>query len=213
MHEEKLISYQSQSSYSKLNNLTDKTDTIWMVFHGMGYLSKYFIRYFRDLDPEKNFIIAPQAPSKYYQDSSFKHVGACWLTRVDTQNEMENIINYINAIWDAEVADQLKGKRLIVLGYSQGVSIASRWVSRMKIACDKLVLHSGGIPKELRAQDFEFLPEDTEVLYLYGDQDEYINEARKTEEQLKASQLFGHRTQVKVFPGKHEVYKPILKEL
>lgn len=213
MHEEKLISYQSQSSYSRLNNLTDKTDTIWMVFHGMGYLSKYFIRYFRDLDAEKNFIIAPQAPSKYYQDSSFKHVGACWLTRVDTQDEMENIINYINAIWDAEIADQLKGKRLIVLGYSQGVSIAARWTSRMKVACDKLVLHSGGIPKELTAQDFEFLPEDTEVLYLYGDQDEYIKEARKTEEQLKANQLFGYRTKVKVFPGKHEVYKPILEKL
>lgn len=213
MHEEKKISYQSQSSYSTLNSLTDKTETIWIVFHGLGYLSKYFIRYFRDLDTEKNFIIAPQAPSKYYQDSSFKHVGACWLTRVDTQDEMENIIHYINAVWESEVANQLGDKRLIVLGYSQGVSIASRWLSRMKIACNKLVLHSGGIPKELTVQDFEFLPENTEVLYLYGDQDPYIKEARKTEEQLKANQLFGHRTQVKVFSGKHEVYKPILKEL
>src|SRR5690554_7690096 len=82
---EKIASYQAKSTYHTLNKLTDKTQNIWIVFHGMGYLSRYFIRYFRTLDAKTNYIIAPQAPSKYYQDSTFKHVGASWLDRKSTR--------------------------------------------------------------------------------------------------------------------------------
>ena len=64
----------------------------------MGYLSTYFINYFKQLDPETNYIVAPQAPSKYYQGSDFKHVGASWLTRVDTVAETENVLAYVDAV-------------------------------------------------------------------------------------------------------------------
>ncbi|HLV93248.1 MAG TPA: hypothetical protein VKX34_09010 [Aequorivita sp.] len=208
MSKEKDVTYTSKNTYSTLNILTKNTKNVWIVFHGLGYLSKYFINYFSELNPEENYIIAPQAPSKYYQDRKFKHVGASWLTRENTVLETQNVLNYVDAVFEKEVSDT--PKNLIVLGYSQGVSIAARWVAQRKIQCDKLILHSGGIPKELKPEDFEFLNPLTEVIYLYGNKDQYITEALKTDEQLKGSQLFKDRLKTEVFDGIHEVNKKFI---
>lgn len=211
MSTQKEATYTATNTYHTLNEKTQKTKNIWMVFHGMGYLSKYFINYFSELDTEKNYIIAPQAPSKYYQDKGFKHVGASWLTRENTQTETQNILNFVDAVYEKEVAD--KGTNLIVMGYSQGVSIAARWVARRKIQCKKLILHSGGIPNELTPDDFKFLSPDAEVIYLYGNKDQYITEARKTEEKLKGEKLFEDRLSIEVFEGIHEVNRAFLAKI
>ncbi len=208
---EKEASYTTTNTYSTLNALTEKTKNVWLVFHGMGYLSKYFINYFSGLNAEENYIIAPQAPSKYYQGKSFKHVGASWLTRENTAMETQNILNYVDAVFENELSS-VKSK-LIILGYSQGVSIATRWVASRKIQCDKLILHSGGIPNELQTQDFEFLKPTAQVIYLYGDKDQYITEARETEEKLKGSKLFQNRLKIEVFEGIHEVNREFLLKL
>src|SRR5690554_4694175 len=208
---EKQVSYTTSNSYCTLNSFTNKTKNVWIAFHGLGYLSKYFIDYFSELDPEENYIIALQAPSKYYQDRKFKHVGASWLTRENTAIETENVLNYVDAVFKEEISGELPN--LIVMGYSQGVSIAARWVAKRKIQCDTLLLHSGGIPNELEPKDFEFLNPTAKVIYLYGNKDEYITEARKTEEQLKGSELFKNRLSIKVFDGIHEVNRDYLLEI
>ncbi|KXO01019.1 esterase [Aequorivita aquimaris] len=205
---QKEVTYTTTNTYHTLNELTEKTKNVWMVFHGMGYLSKYFINYFSELNAEENFIIAPQAPSKYYQGNDFKHVGASWLTRENTQLETQNILKYIDAIYVKELAETTAN--LIVMGYSQGVSIATRWVASRKVQCDKLILHSGGIPNELQPNDFEFLKKDAEVIYLYGNKDQYITEARETEEKLKGTKLFQDRLNIEVFDGIHEVNRELL---
>ena len=205
---QKEVTYTTTNTYHTLNELTEKTKNVWMVFHGMGYLSKYFINYFSELNAEENFIIAPQAPSKYYQGNDFKHVGASWLTRENTQLETQNILKYIDAIYEKELAETTAN--LIVMGYSQGVSIATRWVASRKVQCDKLILHSGGIPNELQPNDYEFLKTDAEVIYLYGNKDQYITEARETEEKLKGTKLFQDRLNIEVFDGIHEVNRELL---
>ena len=205
---EKEVSYTATNTYNLLNNYTEKTKNIWIVFHGMGYLSKYFLKYFEKLDPEENYIIAPQAPSKYYQDRNFKHVGASWLTRENTLSETENNLQYLDAIFKKELNKE--AGNLIVMGYSQGVSIALRWVASRKVPCNKLVLHSGGIPKELKKSDFKFLPYSSSVIFLYGNNDPYINEERKKEESLKAMDLFEDRLKIEVFDGNHEVNETLL---
>ena len=166
--EEKEISYKTTNSYSTLNTLTPKTKTVWFVCHGMGYLSRYFLKYFKSLDTNENYIIAPQAPSKYYIQPKM-HVGANWLTRDNTEAGTENIMNYFDAVFEAEhIPEHLN---LIVFGYSQGVSVAMRYVAKRQLKCHQLVLHSGGIPKELAVGDFKHLSSDTKVTLIYGTQD------------------------------------------
>jgi len=208
---EKQVSYTHTNTYSTLNSFTSKTKNVWLVFHGMGYLSRYFIKHFAQLDANENFIVAPQAPSKYYQGTSFKHVGSSWLTRENTLLETENVLTYIDKIFEVERISE--APKLIVLGYSQGVSIATRWLSSRKVNCGHLVLHSGGIPEELTQESFGFLSKNTPVTYLYGLNDPYINQARITQERLKGDQLFGKRLEIDVFEGKHEVNKEFLLTL
>ncbi len=197
--QEKEISYQTTNSYSTLNRLTNDTKNVWLVFHGLGYLSQYFVNYFKTLAPQENYIIAAQAPSKYYQDKSFKHVGACWLTKKSSCFEIENICNYIDAILEYESIN----KNIILFGYSQGVSIALRYLAKRQLSCKKVIIQSGGIPKELKAKDFNFL--DTTVALVYGTKDEYLNDERMAYERSRASVLFGNHLEIIPFEGKHVV--------
>ena len=138
-------------------------------------------------------------------------MGASWLTKENTMEETKNVLAYVDSVFEREITTT--PKKLIVLGYSQGVSIASRWVASRKINCDHLLLHSGGIPTELVSEDFLFLKKQTKVTYLYGNKDQYINEARKTEETLKGNYLFGKHLNIEVFEGVHEVNTDYIKEL
>ena len=203
---EKQVSYKSINTYQTLNSYKHTTKNVWLVFHGLGFLSRYFLRHFEILNPTENYIICPQAPSKFYLGEDFKHVGACWLTKEDTLLETSNVLRYIDEVFAQENIDL--NTNLIVLGYSQGVSIATRWLASRKISCKKLILHSGGIPKELTPKDFTHLDSTTQTTYLYGDKDPYITQARKTEETLKASALFGPKLSTVVFDGIHEVHGP-----
>lgn len=211
MLSEKKVTYTTSNTYTTVNSYSAKTKNVWLVFHGLGYLSRYFAKYFAALKAEENFIIIPQAPSKHYLGTAFKHVGASWLTKENTVAETANVLAYVDAVVAAEMPKN--PVNFIILGYSQGVSIATRWMASRKVACKHLVLHSGGIPVELVPSDFDYLSEATQVTYLYGTKDQYITEARKTEEQLKGNKLFGNRLQLLQFEGIHEVHMPFLKNL
>ncbi len=213
MYSEKQVTYTTTNTYATLNTMESTTKNVWLAFHGMGYLSKYFIRYFDQLDPKENFIIAPQAPSKYYQGKNFKHVGASWLTKERTQDETKNVLAYIDEVVATERTPMPVNVRFIVMGYSQGVSIATRWLATRKVQCDILMLHSGGIPVELSSNDFTYLKEDCHVLYLYGTRDQYITEARTTEEESKGNKLFGERLRIETFDGIHEIHQPSLLKI
>ena len=211
---ENTVTYTSQNTYSTLNSLGIRTRNIWLVCHGLGYLSKFFINYFKELDTEENFIIAPQAPSKYYQDKAFKYVGASWLTKENTALETENVLNYMDAVYNKEVKPHLDSNvQLILFGYSQGVSIISRWAAKRKINCDKLIFHSGSIPNELKKEDFDYLNPTCDVYYIYGTRDKYINEDRIATESKKGSDLFGSSIKFLPFDGIHEVNTSLLKDL
>ncbi|MBL4746575.1 MAG: esterase [Flavobacteriaceae bacterium] len=205
---EKEIDYSIRKPYSTLNKRTEKTKNVWFVCHGMGHLSRYFLRYFKDLNPEENYIVAAQAPSLYYLGENFKHVGATWLTKENTCKETENVMRYFDAIFEMENLDC--DLNLIVLGFSQGVSVATRYVAKRQLNCEQLILHSGGIPKELISEDFAF--SDAKVSLIYGTKDSYLNAERIAEETKKAKHLFLNVTIVP-FDGGHEVNAEIIKSM
>src|SRR5690606_9097608 len=174
---QKQVSYNVTNTYATLNDLTANTRNVWIVLHGLGYLSRYFLKYFDGLPQDENYIIAPQAPSKYYLDKNYKYVGASWLTKENTVLETENVLTYLDGVYRAEkIPSQC---RLIIFGFSQGVSIAARWVAKRQLKCDHLVLYAGEVPHELTRDDFKFLGNDqTKVTVIVGNKDEYLTEER-----------------------------------
>lgn len=207
--EEKEVSYTIINSYSTLNTLSKTTKNVWFVCHGMGYLSRYFLKYFKGLNTDENYIIAPQASSKYYLKSEFKHVGASWLTKENTITETENVMRNFDAILESEnIPDTVN---FIVFGYSQGVSVALRYLSKRKLQCAQLVLHSGGIPEELNDNDFHFLK--AKVSLICGTNDEYLTEERLKYQTKRANSLFKHKLKIMLFEGKHEVNVKLINSL
>ena len=209
--EEKEVSYNTVNTYSTLNQLTNQTKNVWIVLHGIGYLSRFFLKYFDELPQEENYIIAPQAPSKYYLNGQYQYVGASWLTKENTTLNIQNVINYLDAVLAAENIP--KHCRLIIFGFSQGVSIATRWVALSKISCDRLLLYAGGIPQELSAAQFSFLLNKTKVTVIIGAKDAYLTQERMESEKKKINTLFKGMVELYTFEGGHEVKKEIINKL
>lgn len=208
MHSEKEVSYTITNSYSTLNELTSKTKNVWFVCHGLGFLSRYFIQYFNELNPEENYIIAPQAQSKHYLKNQYKHVGSSWLTKEKTQQEIPNVLNYLDSVYKAEqIPNHLN---VIILGFSQGVSVATRWVAQRNIKCDTLVLYAGKIPREFSKDDFKHI---SSIKLIVGDKDEYVTHEVLENEKEYSDVLFGKRIKYITFDGTHEMKRELINGL
>lgn len=205
----KNVSYQHTNSYEVLNPVVTTTETIWVCFHGLGYLATYFKRYFKQIDASKNAVIILQAPSKFYQGSNFKHVGASWLTRVDTSQEMKNNINYIDAVFESEGIND--DKRILLMGYSQGVSIAMRYLLHYNKSVKALIMHSGSIPKELSKLDGNRLRAlSTRNIHISGQRDEYVTPELIVRENDVIKMLFGTECEIHRPDITHEVDTDLL---
>lgn len=210
MINEKAVSYQTTNTYSTLNAFTSKTKNVWVVFHGIGYLSRYFLKYFRHLNKEENYFIAPQAPSKYYLNGKYEHVGASWATRENTETDVQNALTYLDEIYKEENLEN--APNLILFGYSQGVSVVSRWVARRKIQCHTLIFHSGRIPSEITAEDLSFLKK-THIKFVYGNHDPFILPEYLITEKERLHQLFPENFEILIFEGGHEIDKELILTL
>ena len=206
---EKEVSYTINNSYSTLNTLTSVTKKVWIVCHGLGFLSRYFIQYFNELNPEENYIIAPQAQSKHYLKNQFKHVGASWLTKENTLKEIPNVLNYLDSVYEQEQLRNLD-VNVIVLGFSQGVSIATRWVAQQQIKCQSLFLYAGKIPREFSADDFNSVEN---IKLIVGDSDAYVTPDILESEKKYAETLFKNRVSHITFNGGHELKRDIINLL
>lgn len=207
----KNVTYKTTNTYETLNEINSNTKRVWLVFHGIGFLSRFFLKYFNELPKEENYILAPQAPSKYYLKNEYKHVGASWLTKENTAIETENLFNYLDAVLENENIPT--DCEIIFFGFSQGVSIALRYLAYSKLQCSKLIIYAGGIPKELNKTDFSYFENKTEIVSIIGEHDEYLTPKRLEEENRKLNSLFGDNIRHINFKGAHEVKKEIINQL
>ena len=205
---EKQITYTASNTYETLNSLTQKTKNVWLVFHGIGYLSRFFIKSFSSLNKEENYIICPQAPAKYYKDPNYKQVGASWLTKENTKIDTENVLNYIDSIIKNE---NIEDQNLIVLGYSQGVSIAARWIAKRKKICKHLLLMSGQFPAELKKEDFNHLKA-LNVIHTVGEKDPLFDPKNVRAQENYILDFFSN-SKIVNHDGGHEISAKIIKKL
>lgn len=205
---EKEVSFKTNKTYSTLNTI-DKNQNIWFACHGIGQLSHYFLNNFLNIPKEKNYIIAPQAPSKYYHSTQTKRVGACWLTKENTQLEQRNIFRYFDEILNQEKPVTPN----IFMGFSQGVSVMLRYLVYKKLNVNDIVIMSGKIPEELKESDFNFLSKKTKVWLSYGLSDPLLNNKLLDVEINKSRQLFGKRLNIIAFDGKHEIDQELILNL
>jgi predicted esterase len=209
---EKSVQSIFEKSYETAGLLNTQTRDIWWAFHGYGQLSQYFIKHFAPLAAAGHYIIAPQAPSKFYLHGQYERVGASWLTKVQVETEIRNNFTYLDAIWESEFGKEglPAGASLHVLGFSQGVSMALRWAKHRAFPVHTLVLWAGMVPRELQPEDLAHLTH-TRVLIIGGEKDVFFQE-HKTQEMPRVLALLPQSTFLE-FPGGHQMDSQFLVSL
>lgn len=197
-----IVDYQAAAPFEMLGKLTQRTTDIWLVFHGFGQLAARFIRKFQFLDDGKQVIIAPQGPDRFYFDQ-FRKIGASWTTRDHRDLHLANQQRYLDAVWEQVTSGiDLSKTRIHTLGFSQGVSVQTRWISSRQIEASTMIYWAGGYPEDLNADDWEYFSSQPTVLSIVGDEDEYLTDERMTLERRKV--LACHpQAEFRIFSGKH----------
>jgi predicted esterase len=128
---------------------------LWFVCHGYGQLAGRFIRHFESIGSRDRLIVAPEALSRFYVEVAGKshadtHVGASWMTREDRLSDIEDNVEYLDAL-HAHITAQLEGAfpTFTVLGFSQGVATVARWLERTKVRVDHALLWGSTIPADV----------------------------------------------------------------
>ena len=128
-----------------------------MVLHGYGQLAGRFIRHFHTLAGPERVVVAPEALNRFYVEGpsgtrshAEARVGATWMTREDREGEIEDQQAYLDAVL-AAASPAGPPRRLVVLGFSQGVATAVRWIVRSERTADRVIAWAGSLPAELDA--------------------------------------------------------------
>jgi len=164
---------------------------VWFVLHGYRQLAARFIRRFEALPGvgRRRVVVAPEALSRFYIEEEEvgphdreSRVGASWMTRADRAHEIRDYVEYLDRV--ASVVEA-PGRRIVVLGFSQGAETASRWVTLGGVRPDELVLWGGGVAVDLEPERSAEVLSRMTIRHVVGSQDRWgATRAAESEEQL-----------------------------
>ena len=184
---------------------------VWFVLHGYGQLAEDFIKDFEALQDPERFIVAPEGLSRFYMQRG-KKVGACWMTRECRENEISDYLAYLNQV--ALFVYDMLGRRVptTVLGFSQGATTASRWVTLGRLPASRLILWAGDIARDLDVSSFRMSLNRLNPLFVVGSKDEFITPERLQEEQAWMDE---HKIEYELitFDGGHVIDSNVLRTI
>lgn len=196
--------------YYTLGELNNETRDIWLVLHGYGQLAEYFIRHFKNIHHDHNFIIAPEGLSRFYLNETTGRIGASWMTKEDRESEIGDYVHYIDELMKNQAIPQ--HARIHVLGFSQGASTACRWAMQTTLNIHSLICWAGFFPPDMQWTSPKYLSDTMKTYLLYGHQDEYVNEDLKKQIE-KLIQSLKKKPNIITFEGKHEIVPSTLYTL
>ena len=193
--------------YFTLGQLIDSTQEVWLVLHGYAQLASDFIQDFEALNDSSRFIVAPEGLNKFYARGFGGKPVATWMTAEDREAEIADYINYLQTLYQAlQIPAHCK---VVVLGFSQGVATASRFIHAGAVRVDDFIIYAGELAAELAN------PISTQILskritYVTGNNDPFI-----TPEKHQQVYALMHQLNAKIieFDGGHEVKQEVLKRL
>lgn len=191
---------------------------LWFCLHGYAQLASAFARHCQPLASSTALLVVPEALSRFYIGDHTRpagpdaKIGASWMTREDRLTEITDYVQFLDRLYQL-VAPQLPGRRRThVLGFSQGASTATRWLTRGTTTANRLVLWGAPMPADLDpALDASRLRA-LEVVYVAGDRDEYLTEKVLASEAKRLTEMNVRFTTTK-FAGGHVLDDRVLSDL
>ena len=120
-----------------------------IVLHGWGQSSSSFIRKFASLKRHNILVIAPQAPHQFYLDQITRKVGFGWLTSFDRDRGVATAVATLDTIVRKIDEEASRPLTPVVLGFSQGVSMAWRYAAYGERSVAGVVACGGDFPADV----------------------------------------------------------------
>ena len=200
------LSVSRTARYLTLGQLTDDTREIWLVLHGYGQLATEFLSHFTELDDGSRFFIAPEGLSRFYARGLEGRPVASWMTSEDREAEIKDYINYLDDLY-THLRLHWYHARLVLLGFSQGVATATRWLAESNRTADVVVACSGSIAEEHRQPLPDKFRKGPMWVYITAASDPLIT----PEQHRQARELMGElKAHVLDFEGGHELRSDML---
>ena len=198
--------------FASLGDTSADIKDVWFVLHGYGQLAEHFIAEFEPIHAASRFIVAPEALSRFYTRRAPNRVGASWMTSACREQEINDYLGYLNQV-ALHVYDML-GKRVptTVLGFSQGATTASRWVTMGRLPVNRLILWGGDIAQDLDLHQYASVLAQCNTTFVVGNSDTYLTAERveREEERMKAHNI---PYELITFDGGHVVDPHVLRTI
>ncbi|MGB1207118.1 MAG: alpha/beta hydrolase [Chitinophagales bacterium] len=195
--------------YYTYGNLSETTKQVWFVCHGYGQPAASMIKHFKVLNPDKHYVVAPEALSRFYWNGFNGEIVASWMTSEDRENEIRDYVHYLNDLYEQIMSQINQPIHINVLGFSQGATTVSRWVGAGKVAVNRLVLWAGLIAEDLNLKTALPIFQKADIFFVYGTKDPYIK-GEYLEKAETMMQEYKLKYQTLTFEGKHEIHRPTI---
>jgi predicted esterase len=181
MSSEHHITVSRTARYVVLGGAEGSVRDLWVACHGYGNRAARFARDFEPIASDTLRIVVPEALSRFYLDAHDlaghreARVGASWMTREDRQAEINDYVEYLNAVWRLASGSDA-GVRLTVLGFSQGAATAARWCVLGAAKADRLILWGGAAPRDILSGATLEKLRDIDIVLVAGMEDRYATD-------------------------------------
>ena len=209
----KQISIPKTHKYSQLGEFSKKTNTVWIVLHGYGMLSEFFIKKFECILNDSTVVIAPEGSNRFYLENNYYRVGASWMTKLDKEKDIEDNISFIQTLYSKIIVEiGHTNFKLNTLGFSQGGATLVRWIMSNNINIDSLILWGSDIPKDCLTNEKKSRWSSIDVKLVIGNQDEYINEENK-QKVIDLISSYGLKYELVAYEGSHKIIEKELEKI
>lgn len=192
----------------QFGELNKTTTEVWIVLHGYAQLATEFIKPFECVATPNRLIIAPEGLNRFYAKGFGGKPAATWMTAEERETEIEDYLEYLDQVYKQYQLENFKG-RIRLLGFSQGVATASRWLVATPFRIDDFIIYAGELAAELLNPTSPKLAQ-IPLTYITGNADPIITE-EKAKEVKKWMQEQGAK--IIVFNGGHHVVAEALLQL
>jgi predicted esterase len=198
------ITIPKTARYFTEGELGTHTREIWIVLHGYGQLASTFLASLSGLYRADRYFIAPEGLSRFYLRGGWEEVGASWMTKEDRTTDILDYLRYIDILYD-ELAIASHGAKIVVLGFSQGVATATRWLHHNSRKAHTLILYAGEPAGEINTPEAMAALATTQRYYIYGKQDKML-----TTDHAKSIMPLLAQYELLTFEGGHEINTDVL---
>ena len=209
----KQISISKTGKYSQIGKCSKKINNVWIVLHGYGMLSEYFVKKFECIIDETTLVIAPEATNRFYLANNYTRVGASWMTKLDKEQEISDNILFLDKLFSIikkEIGHN--NFKLNKLGFSQGGPTLVRWLMSNKLNTNSLILWGSDIPKDSLVIENKSRWNSMNLKIVIGKNDEYINEEKK-QEFVGVVKSYGLKYDLIEYKGSHKIIEEELKKI